>query len=266
MRKFITLLFVVMLSFGLVVTDANAKRFGGGRSFGMTRSFSNNYQYGRTANYQTSPRGYAANRWIGPLGGLLMGGLLGSLFFSHGFGSGLLSWLLVGGILMLIVNLLRRSHALATPQTGFTQQTPFSNWHNSNQTTAIAASNSDSFINEAKSSFYRLQAAYDEKNLFDLRSFTAPEVFAEIQMQLNERGDAANFTEVVSLNADLFDTQTETAWVSGQSIQRQIASVRFSGLIREETNGLAKSFNEIWHFTKTPSEQRWRVAGIEQSQ
>lgn len=76
-----------------------------------------------------------------------------------------------------------------------------------------------------------MQAANDAKNIDDIREFTSPEMFAEIRMQMTERGDAAQQTDVVRLDAELLEVVTEG--------DRHIASVRFGGLIREEADGPA---------------------------
>ena len=42
----------------------------------------------------------------------------------------------------------------------------------------------ETFLRSAKTSFIRLQAANDRKDLNDIREYTTPEMFAEISMQL----------------------------------------------------------------------------------
>jgi predicted lipid-binding transport protein (Tim44 family) len=121
------------------------------------------------------------------------------------------------------------------------------------------------FLRGVKVQFIRLQAAYDSKNLRDLREFTTPEVFAEIKMQIQERGDADNHTEVVNLNADLLDVATEKQIMIDREVPVLIASVRFSGSIREERHEAATTLNEIWHFRQDPGSSTWIVAGIQQS-
>ena len=79
----------------------------------------------------------------------------------------------------------------------------------------------------AKTSFIRLQAANDAKDLDDIRDFTTPELYAEIAMQAGERGEAAQKTEVVTLNASLVEAVVEGDYA--------IVSVRFTGLIREQS-------------------------------
>ena len=112
------------------------------------------------------------------------------------------------------------------------------------------------FLRDAKSHFIRLQAAYDQKNLSDIRQFTAPVVFAEIQLQFQERGEQENITDVISLDAELLDIVSH-----GQS---QIASVRFTGLLREDNHPVDTVLNEIWHFEKTSTASPWAVSGIQQ--
>jgi len=111
------------------------------------------------------------------------------------------------------------------------------------------------FTRIAKMIFIRMQAANDAANLDDLRKFTTPELFASLRLDLQERGQAANQTDVMQLDAELVDTAKEgSQWV---------ASVRFHGLIREEINAGAEPFNELWHLVRPVDEsQDWAIAGI----
>ena len=111
MRKFLSLFLLTLCVFGLVINDAEARRFGGGSSFGMQRSASSFSRMAPSAAGAASP-----NRWAGPLAGLAAGGLLASLFMGHGFGSGLLSWLMIGGIGLILWNFLRNKLQPKTQQ------------------------------------------------------------------------------------------------------------------------------------------------------
>lgn len=113
----------------------------------------------------------------------------------------------------------------------------------------------DGFTRIAKMIFIRLQAANDDANLDDLRKFTTPELFASLRLDLQERGQSAQQTDVMQLDAELVDTAQENGqWV---------ASVRFSGLIREEVGQGAQPFNELWHLVKPLDGSReWAIAGI----
>ena len=103
--------------------------------------------------------------------------------------------------------------------------------------------------------FIRLQAANDAGNVDDLRKFTTPELFASLRVDLQERGQKVNQTDVMQLDAEVVDAAKE----DGQLI----ASVRFHGLIREEADQGAQPFDELWHLVKPLDDSReWAIAGI----
>ncbi|WP_392538788.1 Tim44 domain-containing protein [Legionella sp. 227] len=271
MRTFISYLLIALFSFGLLVNEASAKRFGSGRSFGIQRS--QNALFSQNKVQKSSVMGQSTknpSRWGGLLSGLLIGGLLTSLFMGHGLTSGILSWIIVGAIIFFIVGFFRKrmqpGFQSGQSQSNSFNQNPFSNFTQSfNSSSAGGYGDNgvaeypagfvpEAFLREAKVTFNRLQAAYDQKNLQDMSDFTAPEVFAEIKMQLDERGDAPNKTEVIRLDAELLD-------VSRQS-NSLIASVRFTGTIKE--NDEPSQLDEIWHFRQFPNNPQWVVGGIQQ--
>ncbi|MDP2108814.1 MAG: Tim44-like domain-containing protein, partial [Rhodocyclaceae bacterium] len=115
----------------------------------------------------------------------------------------------------------------------------------------------EGFLRQAKLNFIRLQAANDRGDMDDIKSFTAPEVFAEAQMQYRERGSNQQVTDVAQLEAAVIEVVTE----NGQ----YIVSVHFSGLISEEAGSPPAPFAEIWHLTKPLDGSRgWLIAGIQQ--
>ena len=83
------------------------------------------------------------------------------------------------------------------------------------------------------------------------------QIFAEIKLQLEERGKVAQQTDVVTLNASLLEVVTDGP--------RHIASVHFNGMIREDANAPAAAFDEVWNLTKpVDGSSGWVVAGIQQ--
>lgn len=262
MRSLISCCLIALLSFGLFINEASAKRFGGGRSFGVQRSHSSLFSGNKTQQTASLNKNINKSRWGGMLGGLLVGGLLGSLFMGHGLASGMMSWLLLGIVAVMVMNFLRRrtQPAMQTAQANAFNQNTFNSPFNQYYANANSASAqtvdfaNETFLRQAKSSFIRLQAAYDQENLEDIKTFTLPEVYAEIQMQLSERGNEANRTEVVQLSAELLD-------MSNQSYSK-VASVRFTGSIKE--NGELNQLDEIWHFRQLENSQEWLVGGIQQ--
>jgi predicted lipid-binding transport protein (Tim44 family) len=108
----------------------------------------------------------------------------------------------------------------------------------------------------AKTIFIRLQAANDAADLDDLRAFTTPELFASLRVDLHDRGAAAQRTDVVTLDAELLDFEQEA--------DRQIVSVRFHGLLREDDHDRAEPFDEVWHLVRPGDNSRsWAIAGIQ---
>ena len=117
---------------------------------------------------------------------------------------------------------------------------------------------SPGFERIAKMIFIRMQTANDAVDLNDLRNFTTPEMFASIRLELQERGATKQETDVVSVDAKVLDVASEA--------ERQIVSVRFYGVIREEKDAAATPFDEIWHLVKPIDDSRsWAIAGIEQN-
>jgi predicted lipid-binding transport protein (Tim44 family) len=111
----------------------------------------------------------------------------------------------------------------------------------------------------AKMIFIRLQAANDAADLDDLRQFTTPEMFAASRLELQERGPSAQQTDVERVEAEVLDFSKDAG--------RQIVSVRFHGLVREEKDAPATAFDEIWHLVKPDDDSRpWAIAGIQQTQ
>ncbi|MGR9116319.1 MAG: Tim44 domain-containing protein [Gammaproteobacteria bacterium] len=113
-----TLLIGLSLSFG-GISDAEAKRFGGGGSFGGKSSYSTPYKRSLSQPTRSASQQQAYNKnqaakqsWaqrgglMGMLGGLALGGLLGALFFGGAFeGFNFMDLLVFGGIAFLLYKL-----------------------------------------------------------------------------------------------------------------------------------------------------------------
>lgn len=267
MSKFFTLLFVALISFGLTAQDADARRMGGGSSIGKQRQMSPAPQKPAQAP-AAAPAG--GNKWLGPLAGLAAGGLLASMFMGGGLGGMgniLMILALVGGA-FFIFRMLKKPQPQPVQYAGHTERTTVTDIAAPGGSAAPAAAQTSStrpawfedgpFLREAKKQFLRLQDANDRGDINDIREYVTPEMYAEISMQIQERNGKPNKTEVVTLNADIADVVTEGDLV--------IASVRFSGMIREEANGPAETFSEIWHIQKSQSQPNatWFISGIQQ--
>jgi predicted lipid-binding transport protein (Tim44 family) len=207
---------------------------------------------------------------MGPIAGLAAGLGLAALFSHLGMGEEMASFLMLALLAMAAFMLIRffmrrNAPAPAMQYAGMPQSAPaaFDAPSSSAMGSGHAARDlppgfdADAFAREAKLNFIRLQAAFDAGDLDDLRAFTSPEVFAEIRMQLAERGDATQTTDVVSINAEVLEAVDEG--------NQHIVSVRFTGLIREAADQAAMPLDEVWHLAKPASGQGgWLIAGIQQ--
>jgi predicted lipid-binding transport protein (Tim44 family) len=230
------------------------------------------------------PKPSFMSRFGGLIAGLGLGALLGSLFGGHlGGMGGILMFVLLAAILFMVFRAFaaRRSPAMQPAGGGFEPEsrpafngigsavpggaaatpaaTPATGTYETQFTSPLPASfDREAFLRVAKTSFIRLQAANDAKDLDDIRDYTTPEMYAEISMQLNDRADTQK-TEVVSVDAQLYDYAVDGDY--------EIASVRFHGLIRETREGNPEPFDEIWHVRKKASDPRspWLIAGIQQA-
>jgi predicted lipid-binding transport protein (Tim44 family) len=273
MTKFFTLVCVALISLGLSVQNAEAKRFGGGSSIGR-QTTSSQKQAQPPAQAPAAPAPSGASRWLGPLAGLAAGGLLASLFMGEGAGGAFGSMLMIlalvaGGV--FIFRLLRRPAPQPAQYAGTTEKIMHDLPVMRGASMPVVAAtmtargprpawfDDAAFAREAKKHFIRLQDANDRGDLNDIREFVTPEMYAEISLQIQERAGQPNKTEVVTLNADIADVIADGDLV--------IASVRFTGLIREAINAPAESFSETWHIQKSQSQANaaWLVAGIQQT-
>lgn len=114
-----------------------------------------------------------------------------------------------------------------------------------------------SFLRHAKSNFIRLQAAWDKSDVNDIREFTTPEVFAELRMQIQERGGKPDYTDVVSIEAELLGIENNGS--------EYLASVQFSGQIKPAPDALPEPLNEVWNLVKPVNGTGgWMLGGIQQ--
>lgn len=126
--------------------------------------------------------------------------------------------------------------------------------------TIPAGFDKDGFLASAKANFITLQSAWDRSDISSLRAMMTDEMLMEIQQQLADRekhtGASVNLTEVVMLEAQLLGIED-----LGEGY---MASVEFSGMIREEPSAGPNPFREVWNMTKPKTGQvGWLVAGVQ---
>ncbi|RZJ26531.1 MAG: Tim44 domain-containing protein [Haliea sp.] len=123
-----------------------------------------------------------------------------------------------------------------------------------------AGFDTEGFVGAAKRNFVSLQAAWDRADIPSLRVMMTDEMLGEIQAQLAEReshtGTQPNKTDVVMLEAQVLGIEDLG--------DHYMASVEFSGMIREEPSAGPSPFREVWNMTKPKSGgSGWLVAGVQ---
>lgn len=228
-----------------------------------------------------------ASPWRNILGGALLGLGLGALLSHFGLGgamASIISTILMIALLALAAMFLLRwfrsknnnnasqpayaggYSSLRTPEIGSRLESPeqpvaFQAEPASSGAKALlnlpADFDAPAFLRHAKTYFIRLQAAWDKADINDIREFTTPEMFAELRLQLQERGASPNHTDVMSLDAELLGLE--------KTGDEYLASVKFFGMIKDAENATAESFAEAWNLAKPVSGQGgWLLAGVQQ--
>lgn len=116
------------------------------------------------------------------------------------------------------------------------------------------------FVTAAKQNFMLLQSAWDAADIPTLRTMMTDTMVEEIKVQLAERettaGGQPNQTDVVMLEAKMLGIEELST--------HYMASVEFSGLIREEPSSGPTPFREVWNMSKPKDgSMGWLVAGVQ---
>lgn len=328
MKKFFVILMLALTAMTVAMSGAEAKRLGGGGSFGKQSS---NYSRQATPSSPSSPS-YAAparpaapaatpqsvppkpaSPWKGIVGGALLGLGLGALLSHFGMGGAMASMFstilmvaLLAFVAMFLFRMFSRKNSTATnasnnsnafnPQPAYASaaepavytpeigsriepvgiQAPATLQGNNEFGSSAAAANAATaakapiipwgiptdfdvagFVRSGKTYFIRLQAAWDKGDINDIREFTTPEMFGELRLQLQERGSAANNTDVVQIDGEMLGIETLA--------HDYLATIKFTGLIKEAPDASAEPFAEIWNLSKPlDGSTGWVLAGIQQ--
>jgi predicted lipid-binding transport protein (Tim44 family) len=304
MRNLVAVL-VALIGLSLAM-DADARRMGGGRSVGKQRELTspNMQRSQRPAQQQQAtpaqqqqaapattppprPQPSGMSRWLGPLAGLALGAGLAALFLHNGATGALLGILLLVALVagaVLLFRMIRGGGAARQPY-GYAGGDPYIRREPTSAPAAFPGADSaaphsvaattqsshdastvqgpldfdaEQFLRHARKHFVELQAAHDRRDLSAIRDFLTPELYRDIEADVRASGTAPQKTEVVTLNAEVLDVTSEG--------DLYIVSVRFSGLIREESGAEPQQFSEVWHLEKPVNGRTgWLVSGIQQA-
>ncbi len=274
--------------------EAQAKRFGGGFSSGKQSVNVMQQRQAVTPPAATPPKAAGAagaataasgSRWLGPLAGIAAGLGIAALLAHFGLG-GAMADLLVMALLAAVaffgIRFMLRAFsgglnpaAQAANVTGMQRRqygqeqpsrAPMSGLFGAGavqpeQPSPVVGDwfipadfDQQSFLEEAKRQFMAVQKAWDTMDFDGLQSRLTEELYAEYAGKMAAHG-GNNHTDVVLLNANLMGIEKLS--------NGHLASVRFSGMIREDNHPEAVSFEEVWNLFK-PDSKGWLLAGVQQ--
>jgi predicted lipid-binding transport protein (Tim44 family) len=293
--------------------SAEAKRFGGGSSFGRQMPIQRQATPPRPAQPAATPAqapaaqpaarpaqaGQAAaatpkRSWMGPLAGIAAGLGLAALASYLGIGAEMMSFMLmllaglaIFAVVRMIMNRNRLQPAGGPSDAGANSYRTSAPNHTPNPTpehygstgaahspaatvASSIASNQpnqaeiDQFLQVARKQFTELQKVWDNGDMSAIRGFATESMAYGLEKQLAERGGEANHTAVVSLHTEWLGMEDATD-EDGRTVDE--AYVRFYGLIREQLDGAAQPFDEVWTLQKPKDGSGgWLLAGILQQQ
>ncbi|WP_191602644.1 Tim44 domain-containing protein [Marinomonas algicola] len=276
--------FALSLGVGGYSADVEAKKFGGGKSFGKSFSTPKQTATPSTAGSSTGAAaagtkkgGFLGGLGGGLLGGLLIGGLFASLFAGGGFEGlafgDILLFALVGFIIYkLFIAPKRRAaqaaagagapnHAFRNMDQGDASNHQSTGGFGGAQSAASAMQfppgfNAEAFVAEATNHYKALQVAWDDDNFDEIQDYVSPELYNLLKEERKKLGSDKPKTEVVSVMANL---------VRGEYIGSTASiTLEFSGWVKEGDN--TTDTKELWHLEKSMTEANanWMIVGIEQ--
>jgi len=275
----------VLLAVLFVTPEVDAKRMGGGKSFGSSfntapsqpKSLSSDS--GKTTTSAASqPTGTRKSGLMGGiLGGLLAGGLIAALMGGAFEGINLIDILLIGAVAFLLFRLLRgarRAKEAAQQQpayasaAGVSPSAAYQPGEPPVSVSGVADAGSDvpfnlppgfdlsRFLEEAREHYRILQQAWNDDDLDKIREYVTPELFGQLADERRSLAEAPR-TEILYLDVELVRAEMEFGMAQ--------LSLKFSGRCRDGADGREEAINDIWHLQRqlADADTPWRVVGIE---
>ncbi|SDI09706.1 Tim44 domain-containing protein [Pseudomonas abietaniphila] len=282
MQRFLSIALALVI--GLTMSlDANAARFGGGKSMGSAPS----HQARQTApsapaaapNAAGRPAAAAggASKWLGPLAGIAAGGLLASMFMGGGFqGMQFFDILIMAIIAFVIFRFIaarrrKQQQPQMAPAGAPYQRETFEQPQQTNSMfggspaaaarpviSAPAWFNEERFLEAARTHFQSLQQHWDANEMDKIAEFVTPQMLQFLKKERADLGDGFQSTYIDNLTVQL-DGLDDRA-------DKTIATLTFNGVSKTSRFDQGEVFSESWNMERAPGDnQPWLVAGIRQN-
>ncbi|BAQ77820.1 MULTISPECIES: Tim44 domain-containing protein [Pseudomonas] len=290
MKRFLSI--AMALCIGLTMSlDANAKRFGGGKSAGaapthQTRQAAPATPGAPAAAATAGAAGAAgaaakaggASRWLGPLAGIAAGGLLASMFMGGGFqGMQIFDILIMAVIAFVIFRFIaarrRKQQEQFAPaghapmqREAFEPQQPAGGSIFGGSAAPAARPvinapawfNEERFIEAARNHFQSLQQHWDANEMDKIAEFVTPQMLQFLKQERADLGDGFQSTYIDNLQVQLEGVDDRA--------DKTIATLTFSGVSKTSRFDQGEVFSESWNMERAQGDnQPWLVAGIRQN-
>lgn len=279
MQRFLTIAFALFLGLTFSI-DADARRFGGGKSFGSMKhrqAQQQQRQQQQKTDRQAGKQSGAAAAARPGLGGMLMGlaagGLLASLFMGGAFEGLQFMDILIFGLIGFVIYKLLASRRRAIPQAAaaggpamqreahHVQQDIFGSAAPAASQPVINAPawfNESNFLQAAESHFNALQEHWDANEMDKIAEYVTPELLTFLTNERNSLGEGMQSTYIDDLSVQLDGVDDEA--------EITIATLTFYGVAKTSRFDQGESFSESWRMERKHGDnQPWLIAGIRQN-
>ncbi|WP_162046048.1 Tim44 domain-containing protein [Vibrio taketomensis] len=290
MKRLFSLVALLMVSVAITPV-AEAKKFGGGKSFGKSfktapapkqqQQNTNTIGKEQTTKQSSSKKGLMG----GILGGLLAGGLLAAFFGGAFEGIQFMDILIMGLIAFVIFKLMRgmlgakqgsmnqqrQQHAYSGSTPKFEQPNVqnFEQPQNVNQggfggfgaQTDVPHNfppgfDQAAFVNGAREHYRILQGAWNHNQLETIEEYVSPSLYADLKEE-RAKLDGEQHTDVMYVDAEIVRADYDA--------QKAQLSLQFSGRYRDAVEGIEENIEDIWHLERdlTVANAPWLIVGIQ---
>lgn len=297
MKKLLSVFVLLIASMSLVASPvAEAKRFGGGKSFGKsfkTAPAPKQTQNTNNLNRNNTTQGAKGGLMGGLMGGLLAGGLLAAFFGGAFEGVNFMDILILGVIAYFGFKFLRGM--LGAKAGSMNQQrTAYSGAQGSQQgtqgyqrdaqgdhdfNTDIKPNNGGGFGTQAQSdvpfNFYPgfdqaafvdgsrehyriLQGAWNHNQLHTIQEYLSDDLYQEMVAERQEL-EGEQHTDIIFIDAEIVRADYNP--------QRAQLSLQFKGRYRDAVEGVEEDITDVWHLERdlTQDNSPWLIVGIQGS-
>ncbi|HAV1389444.1 TPA: Tim44 domain-containing protein [Vibrio parahaemolyticus] len=282
---------VALLMFTVAVTPiAEAKKFGGGKSFGKSyktapapkQQQQNTNTIGKE---QTTKSSSKKGLMGGLLGGLLAGGLLAAFFGGAFEGIQFMDILIIGLIAFIIFKLMRGMLGAKQGSMNQQRQQPVfggnaSKFEQPNMQNFEQQSNTNAggftgfgaqtdvphnyppgfdqaaFINGSREHYRILQGAWNHNQLDTIEEYVSPSLFEDLKAE-RAKLEGEQHTDVMYVDAEIVRAEYDA--------NKAQLSLQFSGRYRDAAEGVEEDIEDIWHLERdlTVPNAPWLIVGIQ---